>query len=85
MIASFSLTGGGLSLGNAMSGIAGGINMWSFAMSEEDIAALSLIHPRGNIINADTLKTAGTVPEATLTVTKEVVKGDLLSIITHEH
>ena len=53
-----------------MSGTAGDINMWNFAMSHEDVAALSLINPRGNVINADTLKTAGTVPEVTLTVTK---------------
>ena len=50
--------------------------MWSFAMSDEDIAALSLINPRGNVINADTLRTAGKVPETTFTVVQETVKGD---------
>lgn len=49
-------------------------------MSDEDIAALSLVKPRGNVINVDTLKTAGTVPETTLTVAQEYtqyVKGNI--------
>ena len=64
-----------------MSGVAADINMWSFAMSDDEIASLYSIFPRGNVMNVDTIQIAGTLGHTGMTVPKSILPGRV-SILT---
>mgnify|MGYP001792630857 CR=1 FL=1 len=58
-----------------MSGVAADINMWSFAMSDDEIESLYSFFPRGNVMNEDTIRIAGTLTQTLISVPKSVLPG----------
>ena len=74
-------SGGDLDYVNTMSGVAAGINMWSFAMSDNEIESLYSFFPRGDVMNEDTIRIAGTLTQTQISTPKSILPGRV-SILT---
>ena len=73
--------GGDLEDVNTMSGVAADINMWSFAMSDDEIESLYSFFPRGDVMNEDTIRIAGTLTQTQISTPKSILPGRV-SILT---
>ena len=66
-------SGGSLSLGDAMAGLAADINLWDYAMTEQELTDVNGLSLQGNVINMETLKTAGLISFTSVTAARRTL------------